>query len=75
MRLMIRAGLLLACLPALAQMPQGIDLQALKQAAGAQGDVTTVDAVPKKPTTLPATAAAEPSPRQRSEEELSLIHI
>ena len=69
MRLMIRAGLLLACLPALAQMPQGIDLQALKQAAGAPGDVAGADAVPKKPTTLPATAAAEPTPRQRSEEE------
>ena len=46
-----------------AQVPQGLDLQALKQATG------TADAVPTKPTTLPAPATPESVARAQSEDE------
>ena len=51
-----------------AQLPQGMDLQALKQAAG-QGGVTAGDAVPTKPTALPVTTPAPEAERQRGEDE------
>lgn len=51
----------------LAQLPQGLDLQALKQAAGA-GAVGVAEAVPGRAAALPA-ATAEESARQRSEDE------
>ena len=52
-----------------AQLPQGLDLQALKQAAGAQG-VGAADAVPGRPTALPTNAPTpEDAARQRSEDE------
>ena len=69
MRLKMPLALLFVCLPMLAQLPQGIDLQALKQAAGAQGDVAGADAVPKRPTTLPVTGTTDPTARQQSEDE------
>lgn len=61
--------LLLAASAAFAQLPQGLDLQALKQAAGASG-VGAADAVPSRATALPAGAnAPEDTARQRSEDE------
>jgi protein involved in polysaccharide export with SLBB domain len=55
-----------------AQLPQGLDLQALKQAAGAQG-VGVADAVPGRPAAFPSTTATSANPedaaRQRSEDE------
>lgn len=55
-----------------AQLPQGLDLQALKQAAGAQG-VGGADAVPGRSTALPGATATPANPedaaRQRSEDE------
>jgi protein involved in polysaccharide export with SLBB domain len=67
MRLMMRVGLLFACLPLLAQLPQGLDLQALKQAATAQG-AGVPDAVPTKANAAPA-AAPDEAARQRREDE------
>ncbi len=51
-----------------AQLPTGLDIQALKQAAGQGGAVGTADAVPTKASGLPA-AAPEETARQRSEDE------
>ncbi len=51
-----------------AQLPTGLDLQALKQAAGQAGAVGTAEAVPTKVTGLPAVAPEEAA-RQRSEDE------
>jgi len=54
-----------------AQLPQGLDLQALKQAAAAQGVAGSADAVPARSTALPATPALTPeeTARLRSEDE------
>jgi protein involved in polysaccharide export with SLBB domain len=53
-----------------AQLPQGLDLQALKQAASAQGMGTAGEAVPARPAALPtATTTPEEAARQRSEDE------
>jgi protein involved in polysaccharide export with SLBB domain len=53
-----------------AQLPQGLDLQALKQAAGAQGVTGATDAVPARAGTLPTTGVTpEEAARQRSEDE------
>lgn len=53
-----------------AQLPQGIDLQALKQAAGAQGVVSGTDAVPSRTAIAPAAAATpEELGRNRNEDE------
>ena len=67
MRLMMRVGLFFACLPILAQLPQGMDLQALKQAATAQG-AGVPDAVPTKANAAPA-AALDEATRQRREDD------
>ncbi len=55
-----------------AQLPQGLDLQALKQAAAAQGVATgAAEAVPGRTGALPATGVtAEDLARQRSEDEM-----
>jgi protein involved in polysaccharide export with SLBB domain len=61
---------LLATAVLLAQLPQGLDIQALKQAASAQGAVGSADAVPSRNATNPLPAAtSEDSARQRSEDE------
>ena len=52
-----------------AQLPQGLDLQALKQAAGAQGMAGGADAVPGRTTTTQPVTATDESARQRSEDE------
>ncbi|GLH65687.1 SLBB domain-containing protein [Geothrix edaphica] len=53
-----------------AQLPQGLDLQALKQAASAQGVTGAADTVPTRTSALPATTVTpEESARQRSEDE------
>src|SRR5512133_1705866 len=53
-----------------AQLPQGLDLQALKQAASSQGMAGTADAVPGRSSALPATtASAEETARQLDEDE------
>jgi len=53
-----------------AQLPQGLDLQALKQAASAQGVTGTADTVPTRSPALPSTTVTpEESARQRSEDE------
>ncbi len=63
---------LMAASALFAQLPQGLDLQALKQAAGAQG-VGVADAVPGRPAAFPSTTATSANPedaaRQRSEDE------
>ena len=51
-----------------AQLPQGLDLQALKQAAGQNGGAA-VDAVPTKATGLPAGVTPDEAARQRSEDD------
>ncbi len=51
-----------------AQLPQGLDLQALKQAAGQNGG-SAVDAVPTKGTGLPAAVTPDEAARQRSEDD------
>ena len=58
-----------------AQLPQGLDLQALKQAATAQG-VGGAEAVPTRPATAP-TAATTPDDalRQRNEEDKADLEI
>ena len=68
MRLLRRFAPLLAATALLAQLPQGLDLQALKQAAGTQG-AGAPDAVPTRPTALPAAATPEKAARERSEDE------
>ncbi|WP_257314255.1 polysaccharide biosynthesis/export family protein [Geothrix fuzhouensis] len=53
-----------------AQLPQGLDLQALKQAAASQGATGTADAVPGRSSVLPATtASAEETARQLDEDD------
>ena len=52
-----------------AQLSQGLDLQALKQAAAAQGGTGTADAVPTRGSVLPAAALVEDGARQRGEDE------
>ena len=69
---LLRTFLLLLATSALfAQLPQGLDLQALKQAASSQGMTGSADAVPARPTALPATPALTPEEmaRLRSEDE------
>ena len=68
MRHMMRVGLLFACLPILAQLPQGLDLQALKQAAATQG-AGAPDAVPTKGAALPGVAQADEAARLRREDD------
>ncbi|MDR3684991.1 MAG: SLBB domain-containing protein [Geothrix sp.] len=51
-----------------AQLPQGLDLQALKQAA-TQGAAGTADAVPARGAALPATTLPDEATRQRTEDE------
>ena len=58
----------LASAALMAQLPQGLDLQALKQAAG-QGTVGTAEAVPTKPATAAATQVTEETTRQKTEDE------
>ena len=60
----------LASAALMAQLPQGLDLQALKQAAG-QGTVGTAEAVPTKPmaAATATTPTAEDVVRQKAEEE------
>ena len=62
---------LMAVTAAFAQLPQGLDLQALKQATAAQGVGTAgADAVPSKGSaTAQATASAEDTARNRGEDE------
>lgn len=61
---------LLAVSGLFAQLPQGLDLQALKQAAGAQGMGAVAEVVPARPTgTLAAATTPEEAARQRSEDE------
>ncbi len=61
---------LMAASALFAQLPQGLDLQALKQAAAAQGVTGTADAVPGRASALPAsTASAEETARQLDEDE------
>lgn len=53
-----------------AQLPQGLDLQALKQAAGAQGLGGVAEVVPSRATAVPVAATTpEEATRQRSEDE------
>jgi protein involved in polysaccharide export with SLBB domain len=52
-----------------AQLPQGMDLQALKQAAAAQGGMATVDAVPARGAASPAAMPTEDGLRQRNDDE------
>ncbi len=58
----------LASAALMAQLPQGLDLQALKQAAG-QGTVGTAEALPTKPAVAAATQVPEEVARQKTEEE------
>ncbi|HLP30174.1 MAG TPA: hypothetical protein VK150_02355, partial [Geothrix sp.] len=62
---------LLAVTAAYAQLPQGLDLQALKQAAAAQGvGAAVADAVPSKgPTAIQTSPSVEDTLRTRSEDE------
>jgi protein involved in polysaccharide export with SLBB domain len=62
---------LLATSALFAQLPQGLDLQALKQAAAAQGAAGSADAVPARSTALPSTPTLTPeeTARLRSEDE------
>ena len=60
---------LMAATALFAQLPQGLDLQALKQAAGVQGVAGGADAVPGRTTTLPTTATTEEASRLRGEDE------
>ena len=70
MRVFIRYVMpLLAATTLFAQLPQGLDLQALKQAATAQGSTGTADAVPSRPASNPVPTPPEDSVRQRSEDE------
>ena len=69
MRLMMRVGLLFACLPILAQLPQGLDLQALKQAAATQG-AGAPDAVPTKAAAGPAATPDEGTRLRREDDKL-----
>lgn len=70
MRISPRAVLWMATTALFAQLPQGLDLQALKQAASAQGVAGAADTVPTRPAGLAATGATpEESARQRSEDE------
>lgn len=68
MRLNLVGAAALVASSLFAQLPQGLDLTALQQAAGARG-AGAADAVPTRPTALPATGpAAEAAPRQLSED-------
>ena len=60
----------------LAQLPQGLDLQALKQAAAAQGTGGGVEAVPVRPTATPVAApTVDDAVRQRTEDEKADLDI
>jgi protein involved in polysaccharide export with SLBB domain len=60
---------LMAASALFAQLPQGVDLQALKQAAAAQGGTGTADVVPTRGPALPAATMVEDGARQRGEDE------
>lgn len=70
MRMSSIGGALLLSVSLWAQLPQGLDLQALRQAAGAQGTIGTADAVPTRGTgTAMAAPTVEESARNRAEDE------
>jgi len=71
MRLLLRYVMpLLATTAVFSQLPQGLDLQALKQAAAAQGGTGATDAVPSRVSAnQPVVTAPEDAARQRSEED------
>jgi len=60
---------LLAATALFAQLPQGLDLNALKQAAGANGMGGAAEAVPARQTALPVAVAPEETARLRSEDD------
>ncbi|NTW87267.1 MAG: hypothetical protein HGB30_14010, partial [Holophagaceae bacterium] len=68
MNLLSRFAPLLAATALFAQLPQGLDLQALKQAAATQG-AGTPDAVPTKGVPLPAAAQPDEAARLRREDD------
>ena len=68
MRVKHIAGILIFGTSLLAQLPQGLDLQALKQAAG-QGGAVAPDAVPGKAAAAAATPLQEEVQRQKTEDE------
>ncbi|HJV48613.1 MAG TPA: SLBB domain-containing protein [Geothrix sp.] len=69
MRLVRWFAPLMAGTALLAQMPQGLDLQALKQAAGAQGAAGVVDAVPGRTAGALLSPAPEDTARTKGEED------
>ncbi len=70
MRLNQAGAMVLLTSALFAQLPQGLDLQALKQAAGAQGVTGASDAVPGRAGAFPTTGATpEEAAKQRSEDE------
>ena len=68
MRVKHIAGILFFGTSLWAQLPQGLDLQALKQAAG-QGGAAAPDAVPAKPVATAETPLPEEVQRQKTEDE------
>lgn len=70
MRISPRVVLWMATTALFAQLPQGLDLQALKQAASAQGVAGAAETVPTRSAGVAAPGATpEESARQRSEDE------